>query len=126
MSGHDRSANNLAVLESCKRCVITVPYSDAFRRDRLRFFELGPQERRRALAQQGGAPNVDPAVLVDLTAEEPSAIGALLLKDLRALGPAVSVHQQGATFPALDVLRLVERERPQVADGAQGPTPIPR
>src|SRR5207247_3997798 len=106
----DRPADDLTPLELREAGVITLPDTHAARGDVLDLLELRPEERGRHLAQEVGAADVDPAVLVDLTTEEPRAVGALLLQDLGAFDPAVAVYEQRAAFPALDVLRLVEGE----------------
>ena len=65
-------------------------------------------------------------VLVDLAAEEPRAIGALLLHDLGALDERRVVDQQRTAFAAREVLRLVEAEGRELAVATDRPSAVGR
>ena len=71
-------------------------------------------------------PSSSQVYLVDLAAEERGAVRALLLTISARATSAGSLTTQRAALPALDVLRLVEAERRQVADRAERPAVVRR
>src|SRR5262249_54310756 len=116
--GDDRAAELSSPLEVLERLVICLPDRDSLRRDRARLLELGSEEGRADVADEVRGTEVDPGVLVDLTAEELAAVGPFLLDDLGPLDPVRPIDQEGAAFAARHVLCLVEAEA-----GAVGASP---
>ena len=82
------------------------------------------QERREDVGRQIARADVDPGVLVDLAAEEPAAVGALLADDLGALDELRVVDEQRAALAAGEVLGLVEALRRQRAERAERPAAV--
>ena len=70
--------------------------------------QIGGEDARTAGSSSRRPPSV---YLIDLAAEEPAAVGALLAEDLGPLDEARVVDQQRAALAAGDVLGLVEAER---------------
>lgn len=87
--------------------------------DLVERIQLSGEERSEDLRRQVARADVDPRVLVDLAAEEPTAVGALLTDDLGPLAQRRVVDQESPALAALDVLGGVERQGAQVADGPE-------
>ena len=75
---------------------------------RFGFFKLRQKERGDNLARQERRADVDPGVLVHLSAEEQCAIGALFPNDLRPLNPGSIVYQERPSLTRDDILGLVK------------------
>jgi len=96
-----------------------IPDRQPFGSDGLGFFHLSPEEGGNQFAGEVGGTDVDPGVLVDLTAEELAAVGALFADDLGAVGVGRIIDQQGATFAGDDILGFMERIAAKISNGTQ-------
>src|SRR5439155_20803579 len=90
--------------------VVALPQRQPAGDRRLGILELCVEERRRQLARQERAADIDPVVLRDLAALELDAVGALFPDDLGALEQVLAIDDQGAALAGDDVLGLVEAE----------------
>lgn len=83
--------------------------------------ELGPQVGGLDLGHDEVGAQVHPLVAADLAAEEPPAVGAIVVDDFGAGDERRVVDDDGAALPAGgEVLGLVKAEAADVADGAEG------
>jgi hypothetical protein len=86
--------------------VVVLPVVQAAAQDVVALLQLRIQEGRDQPAGEAGRADIDPGVLVHLTAQEGAAAGDLLADDLGPLDPRAIVDQQRATLAGDDVLGL--------------------
>src|SRR5262249_30614127 len=104
---------------------VALPDRLALRLDRVLRLELGHEERRQDVRRKKARADVDPGVLVYLTAEEARAVGPLVSDDLSPLDEPGIVDHERAPFAAGEVLRLVEAQGGQLAERSQRLPPEP-
>src|ERR1700735_1860334 len=80
--------------------------------------QLGKQKSGEEVGGKVARPDVDPAVFIDLAAEELASIGALFSNDQSALDQLRIVHQQRAALATGHVLGFVKALRGQTSEGA--------
>ncbi len=76
--------------------------------------------------RQIGRADVNPGVLIHLSAEELGTVGPFLADDLGALRTSRCTDQQRAALPRNDVLRLVEGQCAHVTDRTERPALVAR
>src|SRR5271170_2898325 len=97
---------------------VVFPESTPLALDFLSALQLRQQERGQQVGRQITGPDIHPSVLIDLTAEELAAVGALFADDHGAFDHLRIVHHHGSSLTANDVLSLVKALCAQAAEGA--------
>ena len=119
--GDRRQTELTGGLKGLEGRIILVPAVKTVVIDLVRHFELRPEIGRIQLTRQIAVAEIDPGVLIDLAAEELSAVGAFLAQYLGLLDIIGVVYDDGAALAHGVVLRLMERVAAEVADRAEGP-----
>ena len=123
---HDRPPHEAALLQRCERLVVALPDAPAPVGDLVGVLELRPEERR-ARARSGGydEPRSTQRVLVDLPAEEPQPVRALLAAgSRRARRSAGSLTSSAPPSPQLTFFVSWKLSAPSVAERAERPAAI--
>ena len=89
--------------------MIMIPDLEPFGRDGVSVFHLGPKEGSDQFAGEIGGADVNPGILINLTAKELTAVGAFFSDDFSSISEGGVVDQDGTTFAGDDVLGFVER-----------------
>ena len=118
--GDRRQTELTGGLKGLEGRIILVPAVKTVIIDLVRHFELRPEIGRVQLARQIAVAEIDPGVLVDLTAEELGAVGALFAQYLGLLDIIGVIYDDGAALTHGVVLSLMEGVAAEVADRAEG------
>src|SRR5262249_9571017 len=123
---NDRSSKKSAFLEWGEQFVVEAPALEPIGGEVLHGFELRPQERGVQLTESVRGAEVDPGVLVDLTAQETAPVGSFVANDLGALGELRLIDEKRSALTGRDVLRLVEAEGREVSQTSCGTQAVHR
>src|SRR5271169_693270 len=101
--------------------MVPVPFPDALALllDFLPGLELRKQKSSQEIGRKVARPNINPAVFINLAAEELASVRALFPDNQRALHEVRVVHQQSAALSAGNVLGLVKALRGQASKRAR-------
>src|SRR5580704_13606086 len=106
--------------------LVRFPDSTALFLNFLPRLELGKQKSSQKIGWKVARPDIDPAVFIDLAAEELASVGALFSNNQSAFHQLRIVHQQRAALATGHVLGFVKALRGQTSEGAGELSPIAR
>ena len=107
-AGNDGNLQPTGLLQRAQGGEIPFPQLKSSGVDLLESLELRPEQSRQDVRGKKRGSDVDPAVFVRFTAKERTAVGSLLPENLRPDHVLHIANGKQSTFPAVDVLGLVE------------------
>src|ERR1035437_2868075 len=116
MVRHDRTGNAPVLGPTAQVMVVILPYLLPRGLDARPNFQLRVQEGRQHVTHHIARPDIDPRILVHLSAEKPAAIRALLADDFGPLDQGRVIDEQRAALAASNVLGFMETLRSQAAE----------
>lgn len=104
--------------------MVGVPRGEPVVGDTLGVLKLSEKEGSDDFSRKVAGSEIGPSVLVDLAPKKTGAVRALFTVDFAAFDEVEPVHQEGTALAGDDVLCFVEAQAAEVADRAEGASPV--